>query len=107
MATISQVGKSNDMELKPEDFEPWVGRKVRVSTLPEPVEITLASILRRSPFRGLDVREPFSLFFESPMEVYLIDGSYELDCGRGGPHEILITQLQPQPDRRIYEAVFA
>ncbi len=95
------------MELTPEDFEPWVGRKVRVSTLPEPVEITLSQIFRRSPLRGIDVRTPFSLFFESPLDVYLIDAAYDLDCGRGGPHSILITQLQPLPDRRIYEAVFS
>lgn len=94
------------MDLKPEDFEPWVGRKVRVSTIPEPVEITLASITRRKPFVGLDVREPFSLFFEAPLEVYLLDNTYEFDCGKGGPHAILITQLQPLADRRVYEAVF-
>lgn len=92
--------------LTPTDFEPWIGRKVRVATLPEPVEITLERIERRSPLRGLDVREPFSLLFESPLEVFLIDGTYDLDCGKGGPHPILLTQLQPS-DRRFYEAVFA
>jgi hypothetical protein len=93
--------------LTPEDFGPWVGRKVRVATLPEAVEITLERIQRRPPLRGIDVREPFSLFFESPLETYLIDGTYELDCGKGGPHAILITQLQPFADRRCYEAVFS
>lgn len=107
IAAIPQEGESDDMELKPEDFEPWVGRKVRVSTLPEPVEITLAQVFRRSPLRGIDVRTPFSLFFESPLDVYLIDAAYDLDCGRGGPHSILITQIQPLQDRRIYEAVFS
>ncbi|WP_313535286.1 DUF6916 family protein [Sphingomonas sp.] len=92
--------------LTPQDFEPWVGRKVRVATLPEAVEITLERIDRRSPMRGFDVREPFSLFFESPLDVYLIDGTYDLDCGKGGPHSILLTQLLPS-DRRVYEAVFA
>ncbi|WP_200888828.1 DUF6916 family protein, partial [Staphylococcus aureus] len=66
-----------------------------------------ASIQRLAPLRGIDVRPPFSLFFESPLEVYLIDGTYDLDCGRGGPHAIMITQLQPHPDRRIYQAVFS
>lgn len=94
------------MELKPEDFDPWVGRKVRVTTIPEPVEIMLVRVERGTPFRGIDVREPFTLMFEAPLEVYLIDASYEFDCGRGGPHEILITQLQPLSDRRQYEAVF-
>jgi hypothetical protein len=92
--------------LTPEDFEPWIGRKVRVATLPDPVEITLERIDRRSALRGFDVREPFSLFFESPLHVFLIDGTYELDCGKGGPHAILLTQLQPA-DRRFYEAVFS
>jgi hypothetical protein len=94
------------MDLTAEDFEPWVGRKVRVGTIPEPVEITLASIMRRNRPLGIDVRPPFSLLFEAPLEVYLIDGTYEFDCGKGGPHAILITQLQPLADRRQYEAVF-
>lgn len=102
---VPREGKLHHM-LTPEDFEPWVGRKVRVGTIPRPVEITLARIQRRSPYRQLDIREPYSLFFESPLDVYLIDGTYELDCGKNGPHAILITQLQPLADRRIYEAVF-
>lgn len=95
------------MDLTPEDFEPWVGRKVRVGTLPETVEITLARIERRNRLIGIDVRPPFSLFFESPLEVYLIDGTYDIDCGKGGPHPIMITQLHPHPDRREYQAVFS
>jgi len=93
--------------LKPEDFEPWVGRKVRVNTIPQPVEVTLERIERRSPLRGFDVREPFSLFFDAPLDVYLIDATYEFDCGRGGPHAIFITQLQPSPGQRHYQAVFS
>jgi len=93
--------------LKPDDFEPWVGRKVRVGTLPEPVEITLSRVRIRDPMRGFDLRVPFSLFFESAVDTYLVDGTYEFDCGKGGPHAICITQLQPLPDRRLYEAVFA
>ena len=34
--------------LAPEDFEPWVGRKVRVNTPPKPVEVTLERIERRT-----------------------------------------------------------
>lgn len=93
--------------LQPDDFAPWVGRKVRVGTVPEPVEITLSRIQDRHPIRGFDVRVPFSLLFESAPEVYLIDGTYEFDCGKGGPHAICITQLQPMADRRLYEAVFS
>jgi hypothetical protein len=94
--------------LKPEDFDPWVGRKVRINTLPEPVEITLERIQRRpKQVRELDFREPFSLFFEAPAHVYLMDTTYEFDCGKGGPHQIYITQLQPSADTRYYQAVFA
>jgi hypothetical protein len=92
--------------MTPEDFEPWVGRKVRIKTIPQPVEVTLARLQRRPLFVGAE-REPFSLFFESPLEVYLLDAAYEFDCGRGGPYTILISQLLPKPDRRIYEAVFS
>lgn len=92
--------------MTPEDFEPWVGRAVRVATVPEPVELTLVG-LRRSPvFIGAE-REPFSLFFESPEDVCLIDAAYEIDCGRGGPYTILISQLSPHGGRRHYQAVFS
>jgi hypothetical protein len=91
--------------MKPEDFEPWVGRAVRVNTVPEPVEVTLTQIKRKPLYPGAE-REPFSLFFESPEEVYLLNLAYEFDCGRGGPYSILIAQLRPKPGRRVYEAVF-
>jgi hypothetical protein len=91
--------------MTPEDFEPWVGRAVRINTIPRPVEVRLVRLERTPLFPGAE-REPFSLFFESPPEVYLLDAAYEFDCGRGGPYTILISQLQPRPDRRIYQAVF-
>lgn len=95
------------MLLTPEDFEPWIGRKVRINTLPEAVEVTLERVERRGALRGLDFREPFSLFFDAPMHVYLVDASYEFDCGKGGPHEIYITQLHPSAHARHYQAVFS
>lgn len=94
--------------LKPEDFEPWVGRKVRINTLPHPVEVTLERIERRPTLaRGVDFREPFSLFFDAPAHVRLLDMTYEFDCGRGGPHNIFIAQLQPSATTRHYQAVFS
>jgi len=92
--------------LKAEDFEPWVGRQVRVNTLPAPVEVKLERIQRHAPLVGIDTREPFSLYFESPINVFLLDTSYQFDCGKGGPHEIHITQLMPSAKLRHYEAVF-
>ena len=93
--------------LTPEDFEPWVGKKVRVNTLPNPIEVTLDRIERRPALIGIDVRQPFSLFFDSPAEVGLLDMTYEFDCGKGGPYEIHITQLMPSQDRRYYQAIFS
>jgi hypothetical protein len=92
--------------MTPEDFEPWVGRAVRVNAIPKPVEVTLARLVRKPLFPGAE-REPFSLFFECPEEVYLLDAAYEFDCGRGGPYTILISQLQPKPGLRTYQAVFS
>jgi hypothetical protein len=93
--------------LKPDDFEPWVGRKVRINTLPVPIEVTLERIERRAAFpSGLDFREPFALFFDAPANVYLLDETYEFDCGKGGPHAIFITQLMPSANQRHYQAVF-
>lgn len=94
--------------LAPEDFEPWVGRAVRVNTLPKPVEVMLERIERQPKFaRGHDHREPFSLFFASALDVYLLDTAYEFDCGRGGPYSFVIAQLVPSQTRRHYQAVFA
>lgn len=93
--------------LTPEDFQPWVGRKVRVNTIPEPVEITLDRIELSSRLEGaLDIRQPFALIFTSPLNVYLMDLAYEMDCGRGGPHSIFISQMPPLPGYRIYQAPF-
>ena len=91
--------------MKPEDFEPWIGRAVRVATIPEPVEVILVRLKRKPLYPGAE-REPFSLFFESPEDVYLLNEAYEFDCGRGGPYTMLIAQLQPHSGRRHYEAVF-
>jgi hypothetical protein len=94
--------------LKPEDFEPWVGRQVRINTLPAPVEVVLARIERRPPLAlPVDFREPFSLFFDAPLQVYLLDETYEFDCGKGGPHNIFINQLQPSATNRHYQAIFS
>ncbi len=93
------------MLLSAEDFEPWVGRSVRLATVPHPIEVTLLRIARKPLQPGLE-REPFVLYFQSPPDVILIDATYEMDCGKGGPHNICISQKRPYTDRRIYEAVF-
>lgn len=91
----------------PDDFMPWVGKAVRVSTVPEPIEIMLARV-ERKPHLTNDFREPFTLIFESPEEVCLIDATYSFDCGKGGPYDIHITQLQPRPGKpRLYQAIFS
>ncbi len=93
--------------LEPEDFRAWVGKKVKVNTAPEPVEVTLQRIevTPRLP-QAMDFRQPFSLFFEAPLDVFLLDLPYEFDCGRGGPHSIFVSQRQPLPNARIYQAIF-
>lgn len=92
--------------LTPEDFEPWVGRPVRINTLPRPVEVLLARIERMPRLAGLDIRDRFSLMFEAPLNVMLMDAAYEFDCGRGGPYQIHINQLIPTPQARRYQAIF-
>lgn len=92
--------------LKPEDFEPWVGKKVRVNTVPQPVEIVLSRIQRNPELDMLNIREPFILFFEAPLDVYLLDATYEFDCGRGGPYHIDISQMPPSKTLRHYQAMF-
>ncbi|WP_448662082.1 DUF6916 family protein [Sphingomonas sp. CJ20] len=90
----------------PEDFEPWVGRKIRVNTAPRPVEIVLARLRRMPPIVGTDFRAPFELLFESHWNVVLVDDSYECDCGRGGPYRIHLTQIVPKDRTRRYQALF-
>jgi len=94
--------------MTPEDFTPWVGRTVKVNTLPKAVEVRLARVEttpRLAP--GLDFRQPFALFFEASLDIVLLDLAYEFDCGRGGPHSIFISQCPPLHDRRVYQAVFS
>lgn len=91
----------------PEDFLPWVGKSVRIATIPQPVEVTLLRIDRK-PHLLNEFREPFTLIFQSPESVYLLDETYEMDCGKNGPHNIYISQLQPRPgEPRLYQAVFS
>jgi hypothetical protein len=93
--------------LEPEDFQAWVGKKVKVNTAPKPVEVTLQRIEVTPRFpQAMDFRQPFSLFFEAPLDVFLLDLAYEFDCGRGGPHSIFVSQRQPLPNARIYQAIF-
>lgn len=90
-----------------EDFLPWVGKSVRIATIPQPVEVTLLRIDRK-PHLLNEFREPFTLIFQSPESVYLLDETYEMDCGKNGPHNIYISQLQPRPgEPRLYQAVFS
>jgi hypothetical protein len=91
--------------MKPEDFEPWVGKAVRVDTQPEQIEVTLTRIKRMPVYPGAH-RAPFVLYFECPTEIYLLDMAYTFDCGRGGPYSIHIAQLRPEGNRRVYHAMF-
>ncbi|WP_299804810.1 hypothetical protein [Tardiphaga sp.] len=57
-----------------------------MATVPELVELTLVRLQRKPLFVGAE-REPFSLFFESSEEVYLLDASRQRGRGhrlRGG-----------------------
>jgi len=93
--------------LTPEDFTPWIGKTVKVNTLPNAIELKLEHVQVTPRFSAaLDYRQPFTLIFEAPLNVVLLDLAYEMDCGRGGPHSIFISQKPPLPDRRVYEAVF-
>ena len=90
--------------LAAEDFEPWVGKMVRVASVPRPVEILLVGISRGVGFPGFE-RAPFTLHFETPIDVQLLDGTYSFDCGKGGPHNIYISPKMPGKVR-TYEAIF-
>jgi hypothetical protein len=89
----------------PEDFEPWVGRNVRVEAQPYSIEVRLVRIERLKILPNA-LRDPYILIFESDWNLELQDNAYLFDCGRGGPYRILISQLQPKGPRRTYQAVF-
>ncbi|RYY23504.1 MAG: hypothetical protein EOP62_19850 [Sphingomonadales bacterium] len=95
--------------LTPEDFEPWVGRTVKVRTLPHPIEVTLDRIQRRSSLAVEGFRVPFTLFFKAPLDINLMDAAYEFEfsCAGGGPHLIAISQLVPSAQTRHYHAEFS
>jgi hypothetical protein len=95
-----------DRLLTADDFAPLVGASFQVAADPAPVQIELVSLTRK-PASLLSYRQPFHLVFRSAWAVLLVDGLYELSCGRFGPHQIFLAALAPGPAGRTYQAVFS
>lgn len=89
------------------DFEAWVGKRIRVTAVPNNASVVLEHIEKSlSPIVIDGFRQAFTLIFSSAFDQHLIDGSYEFDCGTGGPHVIFVSQLQPVGNTRFYQAIF-
>ena len=58
----------------PEDFEPWVGKVVRVLTVPEPVEVRLLRLHRKAHLVN-EFREPFTHIIGSPETDNLLEAT--------------------------------
>ncbi len=91
-----------------EEFTPLIGRVFTADCEPKAVEITLVEAypLRQS---RMDLRPPFMLIFHTPVEVFLVEGTYTLRCGRWGPDRISIWHTMTPPDGesgQYYQAVF-
>ncbi|MDQ1159558.1 hypothetical protein QE385_003955 [Sphingomonas sp. SORGH_AS 950] len=89
------------------DFEAWVGKRVQVTAVPKNASVVLDHIEKNAHPIAIDgFRQPFTLIFSSTLDQNMIDGSYEFDCGIGGPHVIFISQLQQIGNSRWYQAIF-
>lgn len=91
-----------------EEFSPLIGQRFVADCQPKAVEITL---VEASPLRTnrTDLRPPFILIFYTPPEIFLVDGSYVMRCGKWGPDRIWIGSTIAPPDEKpgqYYQAVF-
>lgn len=71
----------------------------------DPIVLTLVDVASlRSP---TDHREPFSLVFQGPLDLYLPQQIYHLQHHTLGPLALFLVPLGPTTDGMRYEAVFA
>jgi hypothetical protein len=93
--------------LEASDFEAWVGKRIQVTAVPNNVCVVLDHIEKGlAPIVIDGFRQSFTLIFRSTFDQQLIDGSYEFDCGVGGPHVIFVSQIQPIGNDLFYQAIF-
>ena len=91
-----------------DEFIPLVGQAFTAECEPTAVEITLIEATALRP-NSMAPRPPFILIFRTPPEVFLVEGSYILRCGRWGPDRISIWPTLAPPDGaagHYYQAVF-
>lgn len=89
-----------------EDFAPHVGAAFRVDATPAAVDLRLERIDRYPP-NALDLREPFTLIFSTPVSALLVAATYRMRApdGREVAIDLIPTQSAPG-ERRLYHAVF-
>jgi hypothetical protein len=92
--------------LTAEDFQPYVGKIFLVDAQPQPLELRLEKILRRSRDEVV-ARQPFMLIFTSAWTALLMAAHYRMQPEGGEPVEMYINPTQTAPgERRFYHAVF-
>lgn len=87
-------------------FKPYAGAEFTANTVPQPIRITLAKVLEvRTP--SWAERQSFNLIFTSPLEVFLIEGLYELKAPDGaGPWPVYLMPIVHPPTHRVYQGLF-
>ena len=71
------------------------------------LDLTLASVERSpEPWGRTDMREPFSLAFDGPLEHVLPQQIWPLDHDEIGRLDVFLVPLGPAGDAARYEAVF-
>lgn len=91
-----------------EEFVPLIGHVFAADCEPNTVEVRL---VEANPLRpnAIAPRPPFILIFYTPPEVFLVEGSYILRCGKWGPDRISISPTIAPPDGDAgyyFQAVF-
>jgi hypothetical protein len=93
-----------DEPLIAEAFSPHVGRDFSIVGRPD--RLTLVSIENGRPMPGAG-RLPFILFFQSPRDRLLPEGSYEFEAEGGQRFAFHIMPIMTPPgDRQDYQVIF-
>jgi hypothetical protein len=92
-------------ELRPEDFEPLLGRVVALDVPGGAVDCELTEI-RRLPPHSLRAHPPFALILRGPRNRPLAQGTYPLLHPEHGPLHLFVVPVGPDRAGLCYEITF-
>lgn len=89
-----------------DEFKPYVGANFLVDTKPRTVSIKLEKIVLSTGASWM-VRQPFNLIFSTPLNVFLVEGLYDVKAEDGAKTwSIHISPIIHPPHQRLYQGIF-